>query len=418
MKTEKTPEQLYQEREKRVSDAIQLQVPDRVPVLLGLGYFPATYTGISCEAAYYDYAQWRWANKKTILDFEPDLYRMSTGLDSGAAFEALDTKQILWPGHGVPPNHSHQFVEGEYMKADEYNAFLSDPSDFAIRTYLPRVFGALEPLKTLPSLSSLLVGTDGASLAWALDRPEFARAFESLLKAGQEASRWRAGMSSFGEEMASLGFPSHHHGTTFAPFDVISDYLRGMRGAMIDMYRQPDNLLEACEKLLPMMVERGALAARRKGSSKRVFIPLHRGSDGFMSLKQFETFYWPTLKRLILALVNRGITPCPFFEGDYSTRLEYLLELPKGKVLCQFDATDMFRAKDVLGEHLCLMGNVPSSLLLTGTPQEVEDYCKKLIDVVGRRGGFIMSNRSSIDEAKPQNLKAMVDFTREYGVYK
>lgn len=136
-----------------------------------------------------------------------------------------------------------------------------------------------------------------------------------------------------------------------------------------------------------------------------------------MSLRQFETFYWPTLKKLILAMVEKGLTPCPFFEGDYTTRLDYLLELPRGKVLCHFDSTDMSKAKQILGDHLCIMGNVPSSLLQIGTTQEVEDYCRNLIDVAGKGGGFIMTHRSSIDEANPANIKAMIDFTKEYGTY-
>ncbi len=237
------------------------------------------------------------------------------------------------------------------------------------------------------------------------------------MTAGREALKWRSGMRSLGKEMAGMGFPLAERAATLAPFDMVSDYLRGMRGVMLDMYRQPDKLLEACDKLLPMMIERGVSGA--KGSDNpRVFIPLHRGADGFMSLKQFEAFYWPTLKRLILALIDEGLTPCPFFEGDYTLRLEYLLELPRGKVLGHFDRTDMYRAKEVLGGHMCIRGNVPSSLLQTGTPQEVKDYCQKLIDVVGKSGGFIMSPGSSIDEARPENVRAIFDFTKEYGVYR
>ena len=78
--------------------------------------------------------------------------------------------------------------------------------------------------------------------------------------------------------------------------------------------------------------------------------------------------------------------PCPFFEGDYTSRLEYLLELPKGKVMGQFDTTDVFKAKEILGGHMCIRGNVPVSLFHAGTPQDVRDYCKKLIDVVGKDG--------------------------------
>ncbi len=143
---------------------------------------------------------------------------------------------------------------------------------------------------------------------------------------------------------------------------------------------------------------------------------LHRGSDGFMSLKQFETFYWPYFKKVVLNLVDQGLTPCPFLEGIWDQRLEYLLEFPKGKVLCHFAQTDMFKAKEVLKDHLCIMGNVPSSILQFGSVQDVEDYCRKLIDVCGKGGGFIMTHMP-IDEAKPENVKAMVDFTKSYGVY-
>lgn len=142
-----------------------------------------------------------------------------------------------------------------------------------------------------------------------------------------------------------------------------------------------------------------------------------RGSDDFMSMKQFDTFYWPTFKRLVLALIDRGAIPCIFFEGNFTSRLEYLLEFPKGKVLARLDTTDIFRAKEVLKDHMCIEGNVPSTLLQMGTVQDVKDHCKKLIDVIGKDGGYILAPRSSTDEVKPENLKVMIEFTQEYGVY-
>jgi len=183
------------------------------------------------------------------------------------------------------------------------------------------------------------------------------------------------------------------------------------------MYRHPDKLLEACETIVPVMIERGVSFAE-KGNNPRVFMPLHRGAEGFMSLKQFETFYWPTLKKVILGLINEGLMPCPFFEGDYKSRLEYLLELPKGKIMGWFDTSDIFRTKEILGNHMCIRGNVPVSLLHSGTPQDVKDYCKKLIDVVGKDGGFIMCSGGAVEEAKVENVRAMFEFTKEYGVYK
>jgi len=406
----KTPQQLYEERVSRIEDAIRLKIPDRVPVAFSLGYFPAKYAGITCEDAFYNAAKWKEAAIKTVVDFEPDAY-LGVGPDSGEALEALDFKQMVWPGHGTSPHHTHQFVEGEYMKADEYDQLFEDPTGFILRTYLPRTCGNLEAFHRLPHLSILLF-----SPTMLLGMPGFDGVAESLSKARQALSRRNAEISSLGEDLKQLGFPAFSHAATFAPFDVVSDRLRGMRGIMLDMFRQPDRILKACEKFLPIVLGLAVAMARINGNP-RVFIPLHRGADGFMSLKQFETFYWPTLKRLILGLIDAGLTPCPFIEGSYNSRLEYFLEIPRGKMLGYFDASDIFRVKEILGNHLCIMGNVPPSLLQTGSVQDVKEYCKKLIDVVGKDGGFILAPRSAIDEVKPVNLKAMIDFTKEYGVY-
>jgi len=407
----KTHEQLYEERMKRVEDAIQLKIPDRVPVILSLGYFPAKYAGITCADAFYSPGKWKEAAKKTVIDFEPDTY-LGTRPDSGGALEALDFKQMVWPGHGTSLHHTHQFVEGEYMKADEYEAFLEDPTGFIIRNYLPRTCGNLESFRRLPHLSILLFSPTAL-----LGMPGFEKSIESLSKARQEVLKRNAEIGSLGEELKQLGFPMFSQAAAFTPFDVVSDRLRGMRGSMLDMFRQPDRLIKACEKLLPILLGIAVATAKMSGNP-RVFIPLHRGAEGFMSLKQFETFYWPTLKRLLLGLIDAGLTPCPFFEGDYTSRLEYLLELPRGRVLGYFDTSDIIRVKEKLGKHLCIMGNVPCSLLQTGSPRDVKDYCKKLIDIVGKGGGFIMAPRSAIDEVKPENLKTMIDFTKEYGVYR
>jgi uroporphyrinogen-III decarboxylase len=184
---------------------------------------------------------------------------------------------------------------------------------------------------------------------------------------------------------------------------------------MVDMFRQPDKLLEATEKLLPMMLKVG-LTAKERGVP-RVFIPLHKGLDGFMSPEQFKTFYWPTLKKLIEGLIEEDCTPIVFWEGDVASRLEIIVDIPPGKAIYGFERTDMFKAKEVLGDTVCLKGNVPLSMLVTGTPNEIKEYCKKLIDVVGKGGGFIMDGSTTLDDAKPENVKAMFEVTKEYGVY-
>jgi uroporphyrinogen-III decarboxylase len=164
-----------------------------------------------------------------------------------------------------------------------------------------------------------------------------------------------------------------------------------------------------------MMIRMG-LVAKWVGK-KGVFIPLHKGLDGFMSADQFKTFYWPWLKKMIEAFIAEDLIPMVLWEGHCDTRLELIGDIPKGKALYMFERTDMFKAKEVLGDVVCLQGNVPLSLLVGGNPDEVKDYCRKLIDVVGKGGGFIMAPSTALDDAKPENVRALFDATREYGGY-
>jgi len=416
--TSQTPEELFKERSQRIEDAVQLKVPDRVPVAPIFCYFYSRYGGITAEEAHYDYDKWSTAVKKTAVDFQPDLIQNPRHLilAPGPLLEMVDFKEIKWPGHGVSPNHSFQYVEDEYMKAEEYDAFLDDPSDYILRTYMPRIYGVLEPFKRFPPIRIMMLGYGTVHLLAALARPEMTNALETLIKAGAESLKWRSVMSSLQEELVGMGFPLSSDSIAIAPFDVIGDHLRGTRGIMLDMYKRPDKLMQAIEKVLPMELQAGTFAAKRSGNP-RVFIPLHKGADGFMSSEQFKTFYWPTLRKLIVGLIDEGLTPWVLFEADYTSRLEIIRDIPAGKAIYHFERTDIFKAKAILGDVVCIRGGVPNSLLCTSTPNEVKDHCKKLIDIVGKGGGFIMDAGAIIDEAKPENMKAMVDFTKEYGVY-
>ncbi len=413
------PEELYREREKRVNDAIQLEVPDRVPVAPIVGFFPAYYSGITPQEAMYDYDKAYAAWKKTCLDFQWDMIMPPRYANPGPSFELLDYKQLKWPGHGVDPKYTFQFIEGEYMKAEEYDAFLEDPSDFMIRSYFPRLCGIFEPFKRLAPIHQTFAYCLGLGTNLnVIGTPEIASAIESLLKAGREYSRWTAAIGTFPREMAGLGFPSMYGSVAQAPFDTVGDYLRGTHGIMIDMYRRPDKLLEAIDKVTPWMIQVAVSGAKASGNP-RVFMPLHKGPESFMSPEQFKTFYWPGLRKVITALIDQGLIPYLLFEGKWGPgRLEVISDIPRGKAIYHFETVDIYQAKEILGKVVCIKGNVPNSLLVTGTPQEVKDYAKKLIDVAGKDGGFIMDAGAIIDEAKPENIRALTDFTKEYGVYR
>jgi uroporphyrinogen-III decarboxylase len=107
-----------------------------------------------------------------------------------------------------------------------------------------------------------------------------------------------------------------------------------------------------------------------------------------------------------------------FAEGSFNTRLDLVNEFPKGAVHWLFDRTDMAKAKKILGDKCCISGNVPSSLLIMGKPEEVKAYCRKLIEDCGKGGGYILAGGAQVDRGKPENFRAMLEAAWEYGVYK
>src|SRR5512142_2040886 len=103
----------------------------------------------------YDYDKTIAAWKKFILDFQPDAHGGCVAPGPGPMFDILDYKLYSWPGHGVAPTHSYQAIEGEYMKADEYDAFIAERAYFSSNVYPPRVYGALAPLSGLSAASGI-----------------------------------------------------------------------------------------------------------------------------------------------------------------------------------------------------------------------------------------------------------------------
>jgi len=411
------PEKLRRDREQRITDTIRLKPTDRIPVTCELGYFVARYAGIPCSAAYYDYDAWLDAYRKALKDFQPDM-AFTRDFTPGKALEYLDPKFMKWPGYGLDANVGFQAIEIECLQDDEYDLFLNSPADYLIRHHLPRLHGSLKFLSKLPELADIgwIEPWAAQNLAMFLTEPEIEAAVENLQKAGREMRKWLTRRDEFNRLLMEFGIPRLFEGGALPPFDIMSHSVRGMKGTMLDMYRRPEKIMEACEFILRKTLER-PLPKPNEYGNLRMFMTNTRGSDNFMSMEQFKTFYWPGFKKLVFSLIERGATPYIFLEGDFTSRLEYLLEFPKGKFYIRLDTTDIFRAKEILGGHCCIEGNVPSTLLQMGSVEDVKDYCKKLIDVVGKDGGFILGPRSSTDEVKPENLKAMIEFTKEYGRY-
>jgi len=316
----------------------------------------------------------------------------------------------------VSKEATYKYVEKEWMLPEEYDHLISDPSDYMLRTYLPRTVGGFAGFANLSSLFDFieLPFVSGQVGAWGSD--EMAAGLERLAAAARSVGDWAKTIFPVMGEVVALGFPPYAGSATKAPFDILGDTLRGTKGVITDLFRRPEKVLAACDRLVQVAVD---WPLKRPGTpgTPVCFIPLHKGADGFMSDEQFKTFYWPSLRATLLGLIEEGMIPFLFAEGRYNSRLEAITDLPKGTTIWLFDQTDMARAKETIGQVACIQGNVPLSLLHAGTAEQVAESTRQVIDAAGAGGGFILDFGAVADGGNDENLHVMIKTAWEYGVY-
>ncbi len=407
----------YRERVQLYRDAFALRKPSRVPIAPWIGLLPFRYYGYTGHDAYYDYQKFEEAWVRFHEDTRPDGIGLTLGVVPGKLFDILDYKMYDWPGHGTAEDTSYQYNEKEWMKADEYDALIQDPGSYWLRTYLPRMFGAMEPWSMLPPWTDLVEIPFTAPFFAGFSAPPVKQMLQKLMDAGDAAMEWlQTFMAIDGKIMATLGIPQTAGGATKAPYDILGDTMRGTRGLMLDKFRQPEKVKAAMDRLVPQAVD-WAVRSNDMTKNPLVFIPIHKGADGFMSDADYKELYWPSFKAVLLGLIEEGLVPWVFAEGAYNERLEVIAdeEIPAGRMVWMFDATDMERAKATVGRRQCIGGNVPAALFTMGAPEQMEAYVEDLLGKTATDGGFILSSGIVLDEADPTAYQAFIAAGKKYG---
>jgi uroporphyrinogen-III decarboxylase len=411
--------ELYGQRSKRFVDIVDLKQPDRVPMVMMAAGIVAKYGGISFADTFYDAEKTAQATLKYVEEFRPE-YMMHGGAAAGRAYDLMGYNIYKWPGGDLPADSSFQYVEGEYMPAQDYGALINNPEGYMLRSFMPRVCSNLQGLSRVPSLFTtvemlglnlLLGGLNAAPVHEALSR--LAKALEEFAKTTAVTARTHA------EVQRRYGCASLIGGIGKAPFDIIADTMRGTRGVMTDLYRHGDELLEACDALVPTAIHM-AVGSSMPGGPPFVFMPLHKGANAFMSIKHFQKFYWPSFQRQLEGIIAAGMIPLPFVEGSFDeARLEFIASsgLPPGRTAWLFDRSDLKLVRKHFGGFACFGGNVPVSMFAVGTPAEMETHCKQLIDDVAPGGGFFLAPGAGVDDADPAVVRAFMSSTEKYGVY-
>jgi len=423
-------EALYSEKLERLERTLKGKKPDRVPFMPAFHYFPARYAGITYHEYSFNYERFVEAVTKVYKDFDfdvagfvapgcgipgpltmpvifvrdfPELLTMIPAF-AGPMHDILGDKYTKWPGRELRVNTPAQiaYVDAPYMSVEEYRDLAEDPVGFLTEKIIPRVYRNLE-------------------------KPASPKYYATLIKLGMEAQKFALFQLRLFNELKSLGYPILPFSFSTVPLDFIADNLRCPHSyTLLDIRRKPYEVKRACESLLPLLIDLGLKAIPPVEVRKSIFgtelcaifIPLHLNE--MLSPKLYNEFYWPHLKKMVEEFYKAGCISWIFFEGDHTPHLETILEVPKGSIIAHFERTDLRKAREILGDHVILMGGISPAHFIHGTPRKVYDEVCKLLNDVKEPGGFIFAGSSVAgipDETRPENLRAAIDAVKKCGKY-
>lgn len=390
----------HQERLARYVTAMRNEKPDRVPIRPFVAEFTAKYAGYTCQDVAHDYPKAFDAAVKTARDFGwdavvPNMVYVWTGLA-----QAVGLRYYGIPGIHIPPTTGFNYIEPPddqaWMREDEYDALIDDPTGFLYNVWLPRVSTEVSKLGEPSTYRNNLSFVKGA-----MAMLQYFYAFGPQIGRVQEEA----------------GAVSAIAGIFKAPFDILADKLRGYVGLTMDIATQPDKVMAACEALMPHLCHVGLTTA---DPARQVPIGfwMHRGCVPFISPRTYDSHFWPTLKPIVEEFWKHGHQTLFYAEGKWRPHWETFRELPDRSIVYHCDQDDIFACHEALHDKFALSGGVPNMLLSYGTPGEVRDFCRRVIREVAVEGGYLADAGAIMqDDTSIENLRAFTEVFREEGVY-
>lgn len=377
----------------RLASVIRLEKPDRVPLSMMLYYYAPLHAGVKMSDYMRKPSVYMDVMKQVWNDLGPwDIYYNINGA-SRLLYNYVMMMRILWPGIELPENEMAKIDEIQYMTIDDYDQVLSSSSylsDLKFRVGM------------LSRFSQECKGDSKLKV--------FTKLVPEILR---QIYFWRKDFSWWRQQGAvpQIGYQAE------MPFDTFSQG-RDVINFSMDLFKVPEKIRDSSIKLSENFANISVLFARIMGAPL-VQCYCHRTSNSFISPKQFEELVFPSMEIIVNRIVDAGLTPIMHCDGDWFKNLKVMRRLPKKKIIIQLDGlTDIFRAKEEIGDHMCIFGDVPAAKLVSGTPSEVEAYCHRLIEEVGKGGGFILAGGCEIPpNAKAENLRAMIRSVVKYGYY-
>ncbi len=358
---------LYEERKARVAKAAALGKPDRVPVVLEMAAFAARVQKMPVSKFISSSLISSEAMIKTVQQVGG-----ADGVDYGSFFKYVLSfswlSKIKVPGIDLPDDEMWQVAEAELMTRDDYERIVESGWTDWLMAYFSERLGP----DILPQIMA------------------------DLQHGPKVLEMWK-----------DAGVPVLKRGTISPPFEMFCG-ARSFTKFVRDLYQIPDKVEAAMKAALPALAPQQIAGAKQQGTDY-LWVGGWRSASEMLSQPLWDRFVFPYYEKLINEVIDGGIVPILHFDSDWTRDLARFRVFPKGKIILELDGmTDIFKAKEILGDTMCIMGDVPASLLTLGTPDDVHKYCRKLIEEIGPAGFILHSGCDIPIDAKLENVQAMV----------
>lgn len=357
----------------RIQKAIKCEAPDRIPTALRIDYCAARWAGISFQDFTLD-PQKASQSIEWVFDNIGGWDAVDSTWTQGIRFTKLETLKMQIPGIALPPDRLPKIDEKPGMIAEDY--------DVAIKQGM---YGLYEII-----------------------RGRYDERYDANLE--KEIYKSFAQIYRYWEQ--SKGAVPFRGGMTKLPIFQFG-YSRGWPGFIKDIIKQPKKVKAACDATFMDTVRMGENQSKSVGC-KFIFVPAGHASPTYMSRNMYDRYFFPYFKEACNQLVKDGFIPRLHLNLNWTPYLEHLLELPKKSCVAEIESiTDLKKAKNILGDHMCICGGVPPHLLTRGTPQKVEEHCKQLINELGPDGYILMNDDIVPINSQYENVKAMIDTSKK-----
>ena len=362
----KTPKQMYQEHWDRLEKAMTFQEIDRVPIRFSCDLPVAKYMGVKLADLITD------TERANTLVLMGTLLYGKGEIDSAGSGTWPPSREVginmKLPGRDLPEDELWQMHEQEVMVPEDYDLIIKNGWSAWKADYAKRIGDGTTP--------------------------------EKLKAMGPTMGR-------LAKNLEAVGIVSFSPVFTSAYVETFCGY-RSMENFMRDLHKIPDKVQEAMDVALAEDLENARKSIR--GRANKPFAIMNGGSrSAFLSKKLFERFDLPYRMKFIDMAVEEGLFVDLHLDANWDAKIDYFKDFPKNRCVIGLDGTsDIFRAREILGDQIALSGDVPGSLLALGNPDEVYNYCIKLINEVGPKGFILSTGCGAPPNSKFDNLEAML----------